>query len=407
MVRDGVSSSILCYAYLAVLLLAAPVVYAQSKFDLKYQPFTKDDNPIAGLGDQWLPSLEKKPAELKGVPKSLEGKAKFFQLTAGNKTVFMAVQADPCELYVDTDCDGDLSDEEALKATKGDDDMARFGVVSLKAADSKLQFSVSARFARVEILFKTDNPEASSFYEIGSIIVSPAGAYVGEIKPGKEAYKVYLVDTTFNGKPNDSYAPDKPCDHMAIDLDKDGTINQWTESMPLPSSTMFDGIIYKVTAAQDGSSISFEKTAIETGSLQKAPETMMTVLSDAGVFRLRAGDTSYKVPVGKYKITSFELYKLDNKGKYWTAGCIALNESENFEIRKGEKTILKIGMPLIFKASMAKDDKGDIINVDLIGQGGEKYFPYPRSNSGVAVSGTIKVFDDNGKELASNPMEYG
>ena len=52
-------------------------------FDLAYESFEKDANPVAGIGDRFLPPEGSQPTEVKGTPESLADNAKWFRMPAG------------------------------------------------------------------------------------------------------------------------------------------------------------------------------------------------------------------------------------------------------------------------------------------------------------------------------------
>ena len=391
-----ISIGSLAAACLTVLLSAALMGCAGRTFDLSYENFENGTSPLGGAGDQWLMPLDAPPKEIKAAPEALSGSAKWFSMISGNGAVLLVVDPDPLKLYVDTDRDGDLSDEEAITDSEDEGRFRRFAPVSVhgRHPESPVRFTVSVHITEDVVDY---------------VSISPAGGYSSKVTLGADTYKIFLVDSSYDGSPDDAFTLGAPNDYdrVAIDFDGDGGFNPSTEIMPLPAVTMFDGVHYNVIVAKDGSTISFKKAKPRTGTLKTAPEAMMTLLSDAGVFRIHAGEDTWKLPVGRYQVTRLDLIKHDDEGNRWTAGCLSPNEAEYFEIRKGETTVLNLGPPLTFHTRVAEDEEGVSINLELLGKGGERYFPYPRTNAKGVGDAKLKILDENGAEIGSGEIEYG
>ena len=398
----------------AVLLLAAvPAARGQGTFKLTYEALGEQDGVLAGQGNQWVPALPEKPESCKGVPNSPAKNAAFLQAEIGGGPVLMIAEPDPMRLFVDTDRDNDLSDEKPLTDAK---DGLFSGVVvkSVEKGSPEVRVNVRVYCGVAQILFR--GGEASQEKIVSAASVSPYGAYKTEATLGGDKYRIALVDATFNGRVNDAYAPNKTYDQFAVDLNRDGQFDQWSETMPLPGTTMAGDAFYSVAVAADGSTITFEKVTPPLGTLEcTSPAAMFTALlapsdaegPDGGVFRLQPGVGKWQLPVGKYQVSSFELFTRDKDGNEWRAGLAEAKGIETFEIRKGETTTLKAGPPFTLKEDVAEKDGVVSIGVNVFGQGGERYFSYPRTTAQGGGAATLKILDEKGAELASGPMEYG
>jgi hypothetical protein len=67
---------------------------------------------------------------------------------------------------------------------------------------------------------------------------------------------------------------------------------------------------------------------------------------------------------------------------------------------------MKVGPPLVLKTVITCEDQQVTVNTEVYGQGGERYFPYPRT-TGERHGAVVKILAEDGTELASGPGEYG
>jgi len=393
-------------------LLAAAASFGQGTFELTFEPFGEQDGVLAGQGNQYVGAVSEKPEICKGVPDSLAKDATFLQADLAGGPLLMVAEPDPLRLFVDTDRDNDLSDEKPLTDAK---DGAFSGVVvkSVDAGSPDLRVNV---YLHRNALTPVHRGGEIRWQPVGSASVSLFGAYKTEATLGGDKYRIALVDATFNGRVNDAYAPDKPHDRIAVDLNRDGLFDDWAETMPLPRTTAIGGAFYSVEVAADASAATFRKVTPPVGTLEcTSPVLMFTALlapsgvegSDAGVFRLQTGVGKWQLPVGKYEVSSLELLTHDKDGNEWRAGLVDAKGIETFEVREGATTTLKAGPPFQVKGDVQQNERDVTIGVNVFGQGGERYFPYPRTTAQGGGGATLKIFDEKGGEVASGQMEYG
>ena len=378
----------------AIALGISPAQSSEGTFRMASLTLEGSSNPVPGLGDQWIGPVDKKPEHVKVASEQLDDGSKWFCANILGEQLWMVVEPKSLKLYVDTDMDEDLTDEEVIEGEEGEDQFIRMGTAMLRTPEGKDK-------SRVRIGFHTGDDG------IDFAVVSPASARTGEMPVGMVNRRVILIDTTLNGCFNDAYAQDNPYDHIAIDFDGDGSINPWTEIMPLPSLTVFDNVVLSVSVRPDGSGVTLREAHVPTGTLSTAPEAMFTLLSDTGVIRLHAGDGPWTVPAGKYRVSNLELIEYDKDRSYWTTGCLSPNKAEWVEIAEGKTNSFKIGTPLTFHTSVSEEDGKTVVNLELLGQGGERYFPYPRTNAQGVPGAKVSILDEEGAELASGGIEYG
>lgn len=413
----------------ALLLLVFCVVsvpaYGQGEFKLKYQEFKDESHSLVNFGRQWVQRAREKPTELKGLPDGLGSKAGYFVgHPDGTKTLqlFMAVDpGNPAKLYIDTDLDSDLSDEKALTATvRGT--TARFGVVSVKSADAKdapaMRFAVYAHQrgtvhgATITGLVVQPRDDVQSDAPFIYLYLSPAGFFSGEATFGEDTYAIVLMDGGLDGRfgKTPGAGARGGNDFLAMDLNGDGRFDQPAgELMPLGGMVRVGNSYFSVEVEADGSAVRFEDAKPKLGTLDaESPDVRLSVSSSNGFFRLEGSDGSWQLPVGRYSIAMLQLGSKDEEGVEWTLQCLRPPEKlRQFEIREGETTSLEIGPPLTLATTTSKKGKTVSIGLELTGRAGEPYLPGVEKNGKRQDAPTLKILDENDKELASGSFRYG
>jgi hypothetical protein len=83
-------------------------------------------------------------------------------------------------------------------------------------------------------------------------------------------------------------------------------------------------------------------------------------------------------------------------------------EVNHLQIKEGETTTIEVGPPLTVKADPVRDGESIVVNVQVWGAHGERYFPYGITDGGhIEGRAGIRIFDEKGGELASGDFEYG
>lgn len=100
-----------------LLLISTPsLLPAQGRFPLKYEASRGDRDFVVMVSRRFVGPLEGKPGQLKGIPKDFVGGGTYFQVQLGQKDVLFALDGSkPPKLYVDTNRDGNLSDEKPFE----------------------------------------------------------------------------------------------------------------------------------------------------------------------------------------------------------------------------------------------------------------------------------------------------
>ena len=423
-------------------LVPAPV-RAQGEFPLKYVEAPQDDHlfwwnyvseippyPIAFFA----PPRPARPPEIKALPKGLPESAKYFRLPVGRGWAVLDGSSPP-RLYVDAKGTGDLSAAAPLVGTASP---ARhptagtafwFGPVSIPVGEAK--DAPPARFW----LFRTAEVRDG----VRQLAAAPAGYMAGEATLAGQTYRIAVLDLNADGRYRSVFGRRESSawwrlDAVAVDLDHDGQFSPGVptvEIMPLGKAVRVKDAYYLVQVAEDGSSIRMEKFEPKMGTLDTgAPAAFLVVLSDTGVHNLGGSDGKWRVPEGRYRGADLRLWKTGADGTRWTLNGLwdfygsKLGPLQEFEIRAGETQALRIGPPLALKAepdteasaqvSRLSKDQGPpdlsrtrILNLVLVGKGGERYSVAVGKGPSVLPPPKVKVLDENGKVLASGNAEYG
>ena len=385
---------------LLVFCVVSVSAWGQGEFELKYQEFKDDSHSLVDFGKQWVQRAREKPSELKGLPEDLSNKVGYFVGRPGGKRVLMVVDpADPPKLYVDTDLDSDLSDEKPLTGAAREEPVP-FGVVSVKSPDAKdtpaMRFAVYAYIQRGTV---------------HHLYFSPAGFFSGEATFAEDTHAVALLDADLDGRLGKAGPSTRGrYDYFAMDLNGDGGFDYPAgEVMPLSDMVRVNQAYFTVEVEPDGSAIRFDKVAPKLGTLKVAsPLVRMTVSSSNGFFRLEGSDGTWQLPVGRYQIAMLQLGRKDDDGVEWTLQCLQPPQKlRQFKIREGETTSIEIGPPLTLAATTSKKGKTVSIGLELAGRAGERYLPGAVKNGKMQDAPSLKILDENGKELVSGSFEYG
>lgn len=384
---------------LALMLLACAVVSAcgQGIFKLEFDPAGEKSHFNGSGVERGYGKLDATPEALKKPHQTITKEAAYYLAELDGAQLIAAIEPDPLTLVVDTDMDNDLSDETPIKPLDPDNPSQGFGVVTIKSANS-VQFTLA---------FRCEIPEDGT---PPILIFKPDGVYTGQITLGDKTYTVALEDSTFNGRYNDLFDPEKPSDTFAIDYNGDGGYDSWDEIRSLSALEVFGKSFYNVSVAPDGSSITFNSATPKAGNVRATSQgAILRMHSTSGDYRVDLRGDSMPLPVGKYYVTSFQICSWDDQGRRFRMQCIDLPEKlSSFEVREGETTLLEVGPPMKAKPVPVRDGNKIKVNVEIWGSYGDRYFPYVRPDTdGLEGWDGMKIIDEQGNVLDSGNFEYG
>jgi len=387
-----------------------PVV-AEAK--LKIVPVSRD-NPTHYLGIQHHNTTTVRPSELREQPTDAPEEPVYFTFQVGDRNVhgitYRSIRPQRLvKLYLDTDGDGLFSDEKEYIGT---------WLSIFRLTMTYLFGPVSARHGNTVT-------KAGQFYTECSdgerITFRPAFYRRGKIVLEGKSYQIALIDTDFNGRYNEYFAPpiagsrDPQCDVFAIDLDGNSKFNfdkpAVSEIMPLGRLIKIDGQYYSMDVAEDGSTIKFRKAKPQFGTLSlEGKEAKLALWSDAVHQRVSGSNGRWLLPAGKYSVVQLELTEQDSEGNRWTFDTIKSRAWEgelgDFEIRPGETTAFRIGPPFQVKTFIRDADRNAVVGFHLEGQSGELYVPGAKKNGVEVPVPQFKIISFAGQTVHTGQFEF-
>ena len=397
------------FAAAAFLAAGGPAVLAQGEFPLKYV-VAEENDPLTSSGMSYYGGTAEQPPDIKVLPKGISGNLRYFtSVPVGNKGIWAVLElSSPPKLYVDVPgtaagrVAGDLSAVAPLVG-KASGSQCTYGPIDVPLGDEKKVVIAKVLFVSV-----------GNNQILGG---RAAGYMAGDVKLGGQTYRVAVFDKDLNGRYESAFGADGKivpwwrADAIAIDAGQDGKFSRGgdgSEIMPLVKAVCVKDVYYRVQVAPDGSSIKFEKYEPKMGTLDIGAAASLMALSETGIHSLSGSDGKWQVPEGKYLGESLSIAKTDADGKEWRLMAASVGPLENFEVRGGQATAIKIGPPLTLKVDAERSESGRIaLNLALAGKGGETYSVGLRKGTSSLPPPKVKVLDASGKVLAEGNSEYG
>lgn len=232
-------------------------------------------------------------------------------------------------LFIDSNGNGHLDDETAVKPNRADRDYLYFGPVKVIFQDEE---------GPITYHFNFEGFKASPL-----ITLSSGGWYEGEITVGSKKVPCTLVDYTVNGTFNDTSPNSWQCDRIRIGKKGEGDL------IPVGEYIKIDGKLHRLEIARNGAYIKLTTADdVKHGSIRVPDEiTEVTMNGENGLFTVRPKDGMGKLPVGKYRIGHWIIERIDEKGIAWVLKGNLPSDSAIFEVREGVQTGLSVGEPII------------------------------------------------------------
>lgn len=356
-------------------------------------------HPGSWLGFQRQDTTTVRPMSIQETPPDAPREPVYFPVRVGGKEIqgitYRSMRP-PGEvmLILDLDSDGLWSDERAYVGKR--DQLMRhcatywFGPVYLKQGSSRAGGDAFCPQC-TDGKWLTFYP---AFYRDGTVVLE-----------GKTR-RVTLVDTDFDGRFNKMFEPpgrgsrDPNCDVISFDCDRfedrpGGGRRGIAVTIPLSKVINLDGRYYGVEVPEDGSTIEFRKAEPAFGMLDfGGKEVAAEFWSDAGPQEVNGVQPTWRLPAGKYYLRSLNLTEIE-QGNRWVFKLTTPGELDDFEIKPGQTTRLKIGPPFqargMFRRFAYSPDAQ--VRVDLEGQAGERYSAVVTKNKQKVLEPSFKLLD--------------
>ena len=234
------------------------------------------------------------------------------------------------QLYIDSNINGHLNDETAVKAYRTEQYYTYFGPVKVvfEGEDGPLTYHLNFMFREYE--------------ETRQLYVSPGGWYEGDITVAGAKKYCMLIDYNGNGTFNDKSLNSSQCDRIRIGekgTRDTGYVGNYIE---------IDDVLYRTEIARDGAYIKLSKADdVKFGNI-RLPETIteFSAGGENGLFTFKPENAVGSLPVGKYRISSWTIERKDEKGKKWELQGRFFSEKGDFEISEGTELSLEVGEPI-------------------------------------------------------------
>ncbi len=234
-------------------------------------------------------------------------------------------------LFIDSNGNGHLDDEDAITAYRTDQYSTYFGPVKVvfEGEDGPISYHLNFRFYDY-------NEQNRRLY------IYSGGWYEGEVTVAGQKKYCVLIDYNTNGTFNDKSLQAGDSDRIRIG--KKGS----EDTRFLGNYIEVDDVLYQTEIARDGAFIKLARAEdVKFGNI-KLPETITKFAAggENGLFTREMKNGVARLPVGKYHIEHWEIDRKDDKGKSWTMRGYGFSERGDLEIKEEAETALEIGEPI-------------------------------------------------------------
>ena len=234
-------------------------------------------------------------------------------------------------LFIDSNGNGHLDDEDAVMAYRTEQRYTYFGPVKVvfEVEDGPVTYHLNFRFYDY-------NEQNRRLY------IYSGGWYEGEVTVAGQKKNCMLLDYNLNGTFNDKSLQARDSDRIRIG--KKGS----EDTRFVGNYFEVDDVLYRTEIARDGAFVKLSKAEdVKFGNI-RVPEaiTEFTAGGENGQFTLEIKDGTGRLPIGNYRIDHWEIDRKDEKGKSWTMRGSSFGERGNFEITEEAETALEIGEPV-------------------------------------------------------------
>jgi hypothetical protein len=295
-------------------------------------------------------------------------------------------------IYIDSNADGNLVDESAVKCYEfdyRDSRRSKFGLLKVifEGEDGPITYHLNIEFYK----------GSSRQY----LYITSAGWYEGTIDIAGTKKHCVLIDYNVNGTFNDKSLNPTECDRIRIG--KKGE----QDTRYVGNFIEIDNVLYRPEIAQDGAYVKLTKAEdVKFGNI-RLPQaiTEFSAGGENGLFKIKLENGIGSLPVGKYRINQWAIEREDEKRRKWKLQGEGASDKGDFDIVVDKKTELSIGEPIISKLQVNKRDSGYSFNQSLEGQHGERI--ELTRNGSQPPAPKLHIKNKNGTYDRSFSFEYG
>jgi hypothetical protein len=256
-------------------------------------------------------------------------------------------------LFIDSNGNGRLDDETPVMA-RLDSNFGHFSATPLtfKGEDGPITYHLAFRF------YQYGNNQAQ-------LVAQSAGWYEGSVKFDGVKKHLRLMDNNVNGTFNDIKSDPYRSDCVEVDDERSGT-------RFLGRLLEVDGKYFTFNADRDGAFVKVQKADVTLGPVQMPTNiTSFAAFGTNGYFVRQAAKGEFTLPVGQYRVVSWEIQRKDDKGANWELSAYNFPDTHHFEVVASQPVVLDIGEPV--KAVLTSKARGTQTGFDLkfVGKQGE------------------------------------
>jgi len=354
------------YIQLAVgigLLILVSQAPAQQEQWLQYHSSREAGQIFGQVGSQRIATSFEQPAGV-NMPQ-FKGHRQFFGKwrTPMVKSGYLLIALDQMHLqgffdrlYIDSNADGSLDDENAVAAYRTDQRSAYFGPV-------KVIFEVEDGPVTYHLNFSAWKPRTDGC----ELIASSGGWYEGDITVSGQKKHCVLFDNNANGTFNDKSVDAGDCDRIRIG--KQGS----QDTLFTGNYIEVDETLYRPEIARDGACIKLTRAENVNYGNVRLPEsiTQFFAYGENGLFILKPENGIASLPVGKYSVYLWAIERKDETGTNWKLESIG-GKKNTFDIAEGRESTLSIGEPIIATLDASEREGTHSFRHSMHGRAGER-----------------------------------
>jgi len=268
-------------------------------------------------------------------------------------------------LYIDTDGDGHLNDEQALIAHRCSQPAVKGYVTSFSPKQVLLNKDGESRV--YHLMF--------CFYASGELCAGSAGWYEGDVMVGATERPCLLVDRNADGIFTTQSLDLTESDMLGFGQEDDRIVRSVGRYVELENG-LYETEIISGNGWMDLRLVPTQNLARNRVSLPKAI-TGIAVVGKNGSFTRQAANGMIELPVGMYRVNTWLIERKDEKGDCWTLQGHSFSETVDFRVYTGRPTSVSLGEPIYstlenvivgqrehrFKGPSLKGRWGEVIDV--------------------------------------------
>lgn len=258
-------------------------------------------------------------------------------------------------VYIDSDGDGALDDEQDIEGRQTNQYEVEFGGVPVyfQADDGPVTYHLNLRFY--------------SYNEQSTYVYAYAGCwYEGRIEIDGRPARCVLVDYNCNGAFNDK-SDNFNCDRMLIgpeDNQQTGWVGHYLER---------GDSLYRLSIAKDGAFVELTPAPDVAYGTVTMPDTITSFSAGGmnGMFGRTVTNGKITLPEGEYRIYSWQIDRTDDKGVKWALSGRGFPRETQFTVAEATPANMDIGEPVFSRLEATFRNNMHYFNQELVGKSGE------------------------------------